>query len=414
MAGYSRRSRQPSNGGAKGDRRRSPGEGSVYPTKDGRWRGLVTWTNPDGSQGRRYVSGATQAATRAAVDDLRKELRTGPLTAPGSPVTVGDYLRGWIERSRMRIRASTWAGYETNVRCYLIPTLGRIPLAKLAPSDVEAATTSWIRDGRPILPTERKAGAKAHKPVVALTARHVRATLRTALSDAVREGLVSRNAARDSRPPYTPHRAIVYLAAPDVRRLIAATSPFEYGQAYAMAGTTGLRLGELLGLTWPDVAGGQLRVRKAMAMQHGGTYARADTKSERSRRTIPLPAAAAEALELRRARQDADKAAAGSAWQDRQGLIFTDRIGRPLRPGRVSSRFHDDIRRTDVPVVTFHDLRHSAATMLLAEGIPLEVVSNWLGHSGIAITAQHYAEIVPQLRQDAADAMDRAMRGGSE
>lgn len=417
MASYSHRTSRPPVNGAKGEpraRRRSPGEGSVYPVrgKDGRverWRGLVTWTEPDGTQGRRYVSGRTQAETREKVDRVRAELRIGGMPSVGASVTVADYLAGWLERNRMRVRPATWANRESQVRVYLVPSLGRIPLARLAPSEVESAMASWLRHGRPVTAEDRRRGVTSHDPVGPVTVRHVRTTLRTALADAVREGIVARNAAADARPPHTDQRPVEYLTAPDVRKLIAATSTLEYGQLYALAAMTGLRLGELLGLAWRDVTADTLSVRNAMTMQRDGTYALGMPKTARSRRTIPLPATARKALELRRQRQDADRAAAGSAWQDRQGLVFTDRVGQPLTPARVSSRFRDDIARVDVPRVRFHDLRHSAATMMLAEGVPLPVISEWLGHSGIAITAQHYAAVVPELRRDAAAAMDRAM-----
>jgi integrase len=91
-------------------------------------------------------------------------------------------------------------------------------------------------------------------------------------------------------------------------------------------------------------------------------------------------------------------------------LIFTDAVGRPMRPEGVSAAFQKAREAASLPRVRFHDLRHSAATLMLAEGVPLAVISEWLGHAGIAITAQHYAAVVPQLRRDAADALDRALQ----
>jgi integrase len=104
--------------------------------------------------------------------------------------------------------------------------------------------------------------------------------------------------------------------------------------------------------------------------------------------------------------------AAGETWQDTHRLVFTDSMGRPMDPHHVSSQFQRDREKAGVPRVRFHDLRHSAATLLLAQGVPLPVISDWLGHAGIAITMQHYAAIVPQLRHEAAAAMDRAFGGG--
>jgi integrase len=204
---------------------------------------------------------------------------------------------------------------------------------------------------------------------------------------------------------------VSYLSAPDVRVLLSVTQDDLYGPVYAVAASTGLRLGELLGLAWTDLDGlaGTLTVRRSLAAAQGGGWKLAEPKSARSRRTIPLPKRAREALSLQRARQGAAKEVVGDAWQDRDGLVFTDSVGRPIRPGAVSSAFQKARAAAGLPAVTFHDLRHSAATLMLAEGVPLAVISEWLGHAGIAITASHYAAVVPALRRDAADAMDRAL-----
>lgn len=389
-------------------RRRSPGEGTVYPFRD-RHRGAITWTDEAGIRHKRTVTGRTADEAREKLDELRRELRLGTLT-PTGPVTVGEYLEGWIERHRMRVRPSTWLTAEQYVRVYLVPALGRRPLARLTAEDVETALASFIRDGRPV----QGGDVRARRPVSAVTARHVRATLRRALSDAQKAGLVGRNVAADAAPPHVEHRPITYLSARDLNRLLDATADDELGPLYALAATTGLRRGELLGLTWADVADSRLTVRRSMARVKGDGWGLGEVKSARSRRTIPLPAKARQAIETQRTRQRFAEKAAGDAWQgNRGGLVFTDAAGRPVLPEYVSHRFAKDLARAGVPRVRFHDLRHSAATTLLAAGVPLAVISEWLGHSGIAITASAYAAVVPELLTDAADAMDRALAGGA-
>jgi integrase len=295
-----------------------------------------------------------------------------------------------------------------HLRVYLVPTLGRVVLARLAPSDVERALLAFLASGRPEGSEARTRGRRLISP---LTVRHIRATLRIALAEAVRDGLVSRNAAADALPPRVPHRPISYLEARDVRRLLDATRDDEIGPAIAVAVSTGLRLGELLGLSWKDIdlGEGTLAVRRSLARTAGGGWALAETKTARSRRTIPLPSTAVAALLRQRDRQARAREAAGTAWQDRESLVFTDSVGRPLKPDCVSYRFQRARTAVGLPHLRFHDLRHSAATLMLAEGVALAVISEWLGHSGIAITASHYAAVVPALRRDAADAMDRAL-----
>ena len=388
-------------------RRRSAGEGAVYAFRGGH-RGAITWTDPDGTRHKRTVMGRTADEARAKLDEIRRDLRLGTL-APTGPATVGDYLAGWIERHRARVRPSTWLTAEGYVRVYLIPALGRKPLARLTAVDVEDALASFMRDGRPVLAGD----TRKRSPVSAVTARHVRATLRRALSDAQRAGLIGRNVAGDAAPPYVEHLPITYLGARDLAKLLDGTTDEVLGPLYALAATTGLRRGELLGLTWADVADGRLTVRRSMGRVKGNGWGLGAVKSARSRRTIPLPARARQALETQRTRQRFARNAAGDAWQDRDGLVFTDSAGGPLLPEYVSHRFGRDLARAGVPRIRFHDLRHSAATALLTAGVPLAVISEWLGHSGIAITASAYAAVVPELLTDAADAMDRALAGGA-
>src|SRR4051794_24049186 len=157
---------------ARSDRRRSPGEGTVYPFRGGH-RGALTWTDPDGTRHKRTVTGRTSAEARDKLDVLRRDLRLGTI-APDPTVTVGDYLSGWIERHRTRVRPSTWLTAESYVRVYLIPALGGRPLARLTADNVSDALASFVRDGRPAQDGDRRRGT----PVSSITARHVRATLR--------------------------------------------------------------------------------------------------------------------------------------------------------------------------------------------------------------------------------------------
>jgi integrase len=205
---------------------------------------------------------------------------------------------------------------------------------------------------------------------------------------------------------------LVYLDTAALRRLLDALEDDPLGPLVTVAAMTGLRQGELLGLRWQDVDidGRQLTVRRAMALTSDGSYALAEPKTAKSRRTINLPARAVAALVVERERQDARREALGAAdWQDRLGLVFTDAAGRPRRGDSVTHAFQQRLQALGLPRVPFHALRHSCATALLAAGVPLKVVSETLGHSTITIAADTYAHVAPELRRDAADALDRAL-----
>lgn len=355
-----------------------------------------------------YTSGP-----KRRLDELRLRLRLGSLE-PSDAGTLGDYLTGWIERHRAHVRPSTWRTAEGHVRTVLIPALGRIPLARLSAADVERALSAYVRAGRPVAGRDGRDGRKP-RPVSPVTAGHVRAILRRALADAQRAGLVGRNVAADATPPRIASRPIAYLQPDELRRLLSATAEDPLGPLYALAASTGLRRGELVGLRWTDVdlKAGTLRVARSVGRDEAGGWTAAETKSVRSRRMLPLPSMARNAFDRQRKRQAALKLAAGTAWQDRDALVFTDAVGRPLLPEYVSHAFAKARTVAGLPTATLHQLRHTAATLLLAEGVPLAVISDWLGHSEIAVTAAHYAAVVPQLRRDAADAMDRALSGGA-
>ena len=373
--------------------RRSAGEGAIYETTDGRLRGSIVLPHPDGDRSiRRYVSGRTRAEVVRKFDDLRREAEAGFPTGQ----TTGDYLARWIVAVRPRLRAGTWTAYNRHVGQYWRP-LADVPLTRLSPPHVE-----------------RQMAALMARGLSAMTVRHARSTLRRALHDAQRDGLVNRNVAALARPPRIERREMRALSVAEVGRLLAATADDAHGPLYALAVGSGLRAGELCGLRRADVdlTARSLVVRRSLAKGYGGGYELGEPKTARSRRTVMLPAVAIEGLRRAKARQAAAKLAAGTAWQDRDRLVFTDAVGRPVRPDAVSAAFRATADRLGLPV-RLHDLSHTAASLMLAAGVPLKVVSEMLGHSSIGITADVYAHVTPELRREAADAMDRALGGGA-
>ena len=373
--------------------RRSRGDGSIIETADGRLRGRAILPGPDGTAITRWVSGRSRAEVSRKLADLRRDADTGAL-ATGE--TTGAYLARWVIAVRPRLRPGTHREYARHVADYWKP-LASVQLVRLTPTAVEKVMAQLLERG-----------------LSAQTVAHARSTLRRALRDAQRDGLVTRNAAALARPPRVTRGEMRALTAAEVGRLLEATKDDPFGPLYGLAVGSGLRLGELLGLQWGDVdaGGGSLTVRRSFARADGGGYALAEPKTTRSRRTVMLPAVARTALRRQKARQAAARLKAGKTWQDREEAIFTDAAGRRAQPHTASAAFHVVALRLKLPV-RFHDLRHTAASLLLAAGVPLKVVSETLGHSSIAITADVYAHVTPELRREAADAMDRALSGGA-
>ena len=379
-------------------RRRSRGDGALFQDASGRWRGAIVAKDPQTGQSVRHsVSGRTMAMVRERLDKLRRDIEaTG---RPSARTTVAEFLAGWLRAEAQRVRPATWRGRELQVRRYIVPTLGSLALVDLRPSDVERMTSSMMKAGR-----------------AGMTARHARATLRRALGDAERDGLILRNVVSLSRPPRITRPEIHVLTADETRRLLEGTQADALGPLYAVAATTGLRQGELLGLAWADVDGldspsPTLTVRRSLALATGGGWELAEPKTARSRRTLELGSTAARALRRQRTRQKEARFAAADLWQDRDGLVFTDELGRPLSGSNVTHTFQSALARLGLPRVRFHDLRHGVASLMLAQGVPLKLVSESLGHSTIAVTADVYSHLDREQRRQASDAIERAIGG---
>lgn len=217
------------------------------------------------------------------------------------------------------------------------------------------------------------------------------AVLRNALSNAVREELVGRNVAKmvkTRNPEYEVGGGLDPVAA---RALLAGITDDRLYALYLCAIVLGMRRGELLGLTWEavDLDAGRLWVRQTLAWVNGRRHIQ-PPKTRASRRVIPLPDVVVTALREHRKRQEDERAGAGERWTD-TGFVFTNRQGQPLSPYSLTKYWHDVRAQAGVPTLRFHDLRHTAVSLLLALGVPPHVVREIAGHSDVKVTMTVYA-----------------------
>jgi integrase len=238
------------------------------------------------------------------------------------------------------------------------------------------------------------------------TLRYMRAVLRAALNDAVKWGIISRNAATLVDLPRAVRLEIRTLDPTEARRFLAAAKQNRVGSLFSVALAVGLRLGEALGLGWQDVdlKAKTLRVRRAL-QRVDGELRFVEPKSERSRRTVSLPDFAVTALTGQRTAQKKDRLRAGSKWTD-SGLVFTTTIGSALDERNVRREFDSILAAAKLPMMRIHDLRHTCASLLLAQGVHPRVVMETLGHSQISLTLDTYSHVLPALGADAAAKMD--------
>ncbi len=197
------------------------------------------------------------------------------------------------------------------------------------------------------------------------------------------------------------------LAPSEAKALLEAVREDRLGPLFTVALATGARQGELFGLRWQDLDldAGTMRIRQTVS-RIDGRYQFGEPKTERSRRTIDLPAFATTALREQRRRQAEERLLAGRRWQD-LALVFATTIGTPLDGAPVSDRLHELLAAAGLPRMRFHNLRHACASLLLAQGVPARVVMDVLGHSQIAVTLNTYSHVIPALKQDAAERLDR-------
>lgn len=314
---------------------------------------------------------------------------------PSQREKVGPFLRRWLDEvARPTLRASTYSSYDTILKAHLTPGLGRHAIAKLTPADIQMFLNQKLASG---LSPRR--------------VQYIHAVLRRALVTAERWGMVSRNVAKLVDPPRVPRHEISPLTPEEAKLLMDSSADDRYRALYLTALATGLRQGELLALRWEDVDldAGRLHVRHTLA-NVAGKLTLLEPKTDRSRRMLMLPDVVIDALRAHRTRQRMERLVAGSRWVD-SGHVFTSTVGTPIHAATATRAFQAALTRAGLPHSRFHDLRHAAATFLLAQGMTLEDVKNQLGHSSIVLTSNTYGHVLEQRQRQVARAMDAVLGG---
>ena len=307
--------------------------------------------------------------------------------------SVADLLKDWLPGMRQRIRYPTWRRYWELIECHIAPALGRIALARLSPIHVQRMVTGILEAG--LSPT---------------TAHHAHAVLRRALRDAVSADLVNRDVAAMVKPPPMAFHEMQTLDVEHTRTFLAAAAGDRWEALWLLAATSGMRKGELLGLRWADVDldRGVVHVTGNLSRGPRGLEVM-QPKTHRSRRPIRLSQATTAALRRHKAAQAAERLQTGASWEDHQ-LVFCRPTGGPLTAAwPVRGRFQPLLKRAGLPLIRFHDLRHTAATLWLRSGVNPKIVQKTLGHSRVAITLDTYSHMIPDLQVETARVMDKLL-----
>ncbi len=390
--------------------RRRRGEGSISRRPDGRYQVRIDLGRDDlGRRKRQYVYTETPEEAVRKLQQMQRDRRRRRLAVGegGLPKTFGAWLDMWLPMVRASREPLTYKRYESAVRVHVKPALGRIPLDEMGPLVVQR-----------FLDAKLKAGLKPN------TVRALWTVVTAALGRAERLGgpaNIATSRVIDVPPAESAPENILTLD--QARAFLASIRGDQYYALYLLAVVLGQRESSLLGLRWGDVAEDYSRIRLPMRLVRfeGGWQLRpvANSRTKRAPRSLPLPVPVAAALREHRARQDQMREIAGSDWyalEDGGGhevpLVFTSRHGRPLYGQNVAREFGDRLEAAGLGRRRFHDLRHSAASVMLALRIPIETVSQVLAHAGISITVDLYGHVQDEALREQLRILDAAWGEG--
>ena len=365
--------------------------------------------------------------------------RVPTLTHP----TVAEWLAVWLP-GRKKISRNTYRSYESHIRLYLTRYLGSVRLDKLRVEHVSdmfdqiAEANTEITAARASNDYERRQAVRYQRPVGAASMHRIRATLRKALNDAVRQELITFNPATwvelppEHRPPplvWTEERISRWKATGQVPSTVMVWTPMQTGQfldhilghrlyaLYHLIAYRGLRRGEGCGLRWidTDLDVGVVHVLNQI-VQLGWETDQSTPKTEESTATVALDPATITELTSHRARRHAERlayASRGGSWVE-SGMVFTDVDGASLHPADVTAQFHQLVAAAGLPPIRLHDLRHGAATIALSAGVDMKVVQHMLRHADLTTTSNLYTSVLDEVAHaaasDIANAIPRAGR----
>ncbi|HEX4204220.1 MAG TPA: tyrosine-type recombinase/integrase [Ktedonobacteraceae bacterium] len=363
------------------------GGGSVFQRKDGRWEAKFK-VEETGKYKSLYAR--TEREAYKLLEIAKFQQKQGTLAA-GPQQTVKDFLEYWLEDvEKPTIGLSTYVNSKVLVYKHLIPGLGHIKLQKLTAQQIQSFYSKKLKDG-----------------TAASRVKQFHGILHESLTYARRTKLVGFNVADDVQLP----RAVKYdapvLNPEQARRLLQAARERNLDVQLALAVAMGMRMGEILGLHWSDIDFDKkvLKVSRTLGYLPKYHFIEKVPKTKASERNLLLPQFMIVLLKKHAELQSERKLEAGAKWVDR-GLVFPNRVGNYILHTTLRHQFYRLLSEIELPRMHFHDLRHSAATILISMGVPPNVVQELLGHSDISITLGIYGAVVPSMRTDAIEKMD--------
>jgi integrase len=369
-------------------KRRGRGEGSILKRKDGTWQGAITLgKTKSGKQRRKTVYGETQGEVRKKLDALKQQVNLG--TVSPEDLTVKGFLEEWLNVKARQVKPRTVESYRYTVEKYITPHLGQFKLHKLKPTQVEYFLGEVADEVSP------------------LTSNYCRSILITAFKQGMKWQLLSNNPAegtirvRETKQEmrlWEPHETMRFLTYARIHRLY----PLFY-----LAITSGLRLGELLGLRWQDLKGNTLTVRHNLSKQDGKLVL-ATPKTHQGIRRVALADDTLEILATHRAAQAEEIAYLGDAWEHPHHM-FVSEIGTYLDQRNVTRVWHGLQKDAGVRRIRFHDTRHLHVSLLIRQGFDANTIAERVGHTDPGFTLKQYTQLFDDQRQATAIPLEQLL-----
>lgn len=381
--------------------KKANGSGTIRKRADGRWEGKYTlgYDPKTGKLIRKSVYGKTQKEVRLALSKIVSEMDSGTYAEP-SKTKVSQWLDEWLASYTMNIKPATRSAYEEHIRVHIKPSLGDIPLKQLSTRDIQQLYTNLLK--------ERELSPK--------TVRNIHGVLHRTLEQTKLLGYIRVNPADAAVTPRMEKKQVETLDAEDIGKFLAAIRGTKYEYPLFVAVFTGLRQGELLGLTWDcvDFEHGMLLINKQHNRVKGDTEFRFASLKNDKARVLTVADEVIDVLKLQKQRQESWAAALGNGWENPDNLVFTTEFGRYINNKILYQNFKRIAKNWGKPGLRFHDLRHTYAVNSLRAGDDIKTVQENLGHATASFTLSTYAHAIPGMKRESAKRMTafiRSVRG---
>ena len=365
-------------------KRRANHEGSIYHRKDGLWCAQLSL---DGKRLTKYCK--SQRDCRDWIKSMVTRI-DGGLSYEGTRITLEDFTRLWLKAKELSIRERTLFQYGQLTNNYIYPSLGKMRLQDVRTAHIRAMQLRYHEAGT---------GPR--------TLQMIRSLLYSVFKQAVREGILLRNPVEAVERPRVEQKEVFPLSEDQARQFLIAASGERNEALFYLAIMTGMRQGELLGLMWSDLDWdkGVIHVqRQLQRIERKGLFlTRPKTRS--GKRKIKIGPGLLEHLSRHRARQLQESLAAGDTWEE-QDLMFPNSLGKPLEPRRIFKEFKELLKKAGLPDIRFHDMRHTAISLLIDMGIPINAIQERAGHSKASVTTDIYGHAMSRAQDMAAERIE--------